>query len=166
MAVRTRSLPGRRDGPLPLAAALRGLRTASSRAAAATAAILRLPGGSESGRRPAGLGAASLRASRSQRERGTGGARPSNRRRAARTGGAAARLRRSAEIGSRWPDSAPTARLARPGPAQNAVMDRRVAPPSMQSFWHQSEDGSSSRTWPVNAREEQVHLFLAGAGAL
>lgn len=75
VAVRTRSLPGRRDGPLPLAAALRGLRTASSRAAAATAAILRLPGGSESGRRPAGLGAASLRASRSQRERETGGAR-------------------------------------------------------------------------------------------
>lgn len=66
VAVRTRSLPlpGRRDGPLPLAAALRGLRTASSRAAAATAAILRLPGGSESGRRPAELGAASLRASR------------------------------------------------------------------------------------------------------
>lgn len=90
VAVWTRSLPGRRDGPLPLAAALRGLRTASSRAAAATAAILRLPGGSESGRRPAGLGAASLRASRSQRERRTGGARPSNRRRAARTGGAAA----------------------------------------------------------------------------
>lgn len=90
VAVRTRSLPGRRDGPLPLATALRGLRTASSRAAAATAAILRLPGGSESGRRPAGLGAASLRASRSQRERGTGGACPGNRRLAVGTGGAVA----------------------------------------------------------------------------
>lgn len=119
VAVWTRSLPGRRDGPLPLAAALRGLRTASSRAAAATAAILWLPGGSESGRRPAGLGAASLRASRSQRERRTGGARPSNRRRAARTGGAAAQRKRSAEIGSRWPDSAPQ-------PSSPAL-----APPSM-----------------------------------
>lgn len=57
----------------------------------------------------------------------------------------------------------PTTRLARPVPAQHVVMDRQVVPPSRRDSWRQSEGGPSSRTWPVNAGEEQVHLFLAGA---
>lgn len=57
----------------------------------------------------------------------------------------------------------PTTRPARPGPAQYVMMDRQVAPPSRRDSEHQSEDGPSSRTWPVDAREKQVHLFLAGA---
>lgn len=57
----------------------------------------------------------------------------------------------------------PTTRPARPRPAQHVVMDRQVTPPSRRDSRHQSGGGPSSRTWPVNAGEKQVHLLLAGA---